>query len=78
MSDILDVAASSITDTTSWQETRSLEKLPDFLEKFSDHPESLSRAQKKNGMPHTIIVAGAGLRAADLTRYEIMPLLNLF
>ncbi|EGR49845.1 uncharacterized protein TRIREDRAFT_59248 [Trichoderma reesei QM6a] len=68
ISDILDVAASSITDTTSWQETRSLEKLPEFLEKFSEHPESLSRPQKKNGMPHTIIVAGAGLRAADLTR----------
>ncbi|KAL6871318.1 U3-90S pre-ribosomal complex subunit domain-containing protein [Trichoderma novae-zelandiae] len=64
----LALSASSITDTTSWQETRSLEKLPDFLEKFSDHPESLSRAQKKKGMPHTIIVAGAGLRAADLTR----------
>jgi protein CMS1 len=45
-----------------------LEKLPDFLEEFSEHPESLSRAQKKKGMPHTIIVAGAGLRAADLTR----------
>lgn len=76
ISDIRDVAASSITDTTSWQETRSLEKLPDFLEKFSEHPESLSRAQKKNGMPHTIIVAGAGLRAADLTRFDVLLSLN--
>ncbi|KAL6698511.1 U3-90S pre-ribosomal complex subunit domain-containing protein [Trichoderma pleuroticola] len=64
----LAISASSITDTTSWQENRSLEKLPEFLEKFSEHPESLARAQKKKGMPHTIVVAGAGLRAADLTR----------
>ncbi|KAK1252524.1 hypothetical protein MKX08_003711 [Trichoderma sp. CBMAI-0020] len=64
----LALSAASIKDTTSWQKTRSLDNLPGFLEEFSEHPESLSRAQKKNGMPHTIVVAGAGLRAADLTR----------
>ncbi|KAL6893354.1 U3-90S pre-ribosomal complex subunit domain-containing protein [Trichoderma evansii] len=64
----LALSAATIKDTTSWQKTRSLDNLPTFLEEFAEHPESLSRAQKKNGMPHTIVVAGAGLRAADLTR----------
>ncbi|KAL7919557.1 U3-90S pre-ribosomal complex subunit domain-containing protein [Trichoderma austrokoningii] len=64
----LALSAASIKDTTSWQQTRSLDNLPRFLQEFAEHPESLSRAQKKNGMPHTIVVAGAGLRAADLTR----------
>jgi hypothetical protein len=45
--------------------------LPDFLEKFTDEPERLSRASKKHGKPHTLIVAGAGLRAANLVRYVV-------
>jgi protein CMS1 len=60
--------ANAIHDTTSWQEPRILAKLPDFLEKFTKEPESLSKAPKKKGSPHTIIVAGAGLRAADVVR----------
>ncbi|RYP19000.1 hypothetical protein DL765_003583 [Monosporascus sp. GIB2] len=35
---------------------------------ISQHPERLGEAPKKNGSPHTIIVTGAGLRAADLVR----------
>jgi protein CMS1 len=64
----LTVSANSIRDTTSWQEPRTLEKLPDFIEMFAENPEDLSKAPKKNGAPHTLIVAGAGLRAADIVR----------
>ncbi|KAI9163460.1 Protein CMS1 [Paramyrothecium foliicola] len=64
----LTVSANSIQDTTSWQEARTLDKLPGFLENFTKDPESLHKASKKNGAPHTLIVAGAGLRAADVVR----------
>ncbi|GKT46021.1 protein CMS1 [Colletotrichum spaethianum] len=60
--------ANSIKDTTSWTEPRALEKLPEFLEKFAEKPERLGTAPEKKGAPHTIIVAGAGLRAADIVR----------
>lgn len=60
--------AGSITDTSSWQEQRVLTNLPDFLEQFSEDKEALSRSSKKPGSPHTLIVAGAGLRAADIVR----------
>ncbi|ENH71025.1 Protein cms1 [Fusarium oxysporum f. sp. cubense race 1] len=60
--------ANAIQDTTSWQESRTLDKFPDFLEKVSEDPEGLKKAPKKKGSPHTLIVAGAGLRAADIVR----------
>ncbi|KAF5970186.1 protein cms1 [Fusarium bulbicola] len=62
------VSANAIQDTTSWQESRTLDKFPDFLEKVSEDPEGLKKAPKKTGSPHTLIVAGAGLRAADIVR----------
>ncbi|KAH8171647.1 u3-containing 90S pre-ribosomal complex subunit domain-containing protein [Sarocladium implicatum] len=62
------ISANVIKDTTSWQEPRTTEKLPEFLEEFTEEPERLSRASKKHGKPHTLIVAGAGLRAANLVR----------
>ncbi|KAK0628699.1 U3-containing 90S pre-ribosomal complex subunit-domain containing protein [Bombardia bombarda] len=62
------VSANSIKDTTSWEKVRSLENLPEFLESFSEAPEQLDQSSKKPGSPHTIIVAGAGLRAADVVR----------
>ncbi|GKT66555.1 replication regulator [Colletotrichum tofieldiae] len=64
----LSISANSIKDATSWTEPRALEKLPEFLEKFAEKPERLSTAPEKKGAPHTIIVAGAGLRAADIVR----------
>ncbi|KAF7557051.1 hypothetical protein G7046_g6138 [Stylonectria norvegica] len=64
----LTLSAGSIQDTTSWKETRTLEKLPDFLEKVAESPESLARSSKKKGSPHTLIVTGAGLRAANIVR----------
>ncbi|KAF5026208.1 hypothetical protein F66182_1705 [Fusarium sp. NRRL 66182] len=62
------VSANAIQDTTSWQESRVLEKFPEFLESVSEDPEGLKKASKKKGAPHTLIVAGAGLRAADIVR----------
>ncbi|KAM4064997.1 u3-containing 90S pre-ribosomal complex subunit [Hirsutella rhossiliensis] len=64
----LTVPASCIRDTSSWQGNRTLEHLPSFLEAFAQDAESLKKAPKKNGSPHTLIVAGAGLRAADIVR----------
>ncbi|OTA87548.1 hypothetical protein M434DRAFT_136704 [Hypoxylon sp. CO27-5] len=63
----LDISPNYITDTTSFQKIRNLENLPEFLEHFAD-PKKLGEAPKENGSPHTIIVAGAGLRAANLVR----------
>ncbi|KAI1246585.1 csm1-like protein [Eutypa lata] len=62
------ISPNSIRDSTSFQEIRSLDNLPQFLEKHSETPERLGQAPKQNGSPHTIIVTGAGLRAADLVR----------
>lgn len=42
--------------------------MPEFVEKFAAKPELLSRADKTAGSPHTLIVAGAGLRSADIVR----------
>lgn len=48
--------------------------MPDFLEKFSaprrkkKKGPKLSDAPNEKGSPHSLVVAGAGLRAADLTR----------
>lgn len=63
----------AVQDTTSWTKPRSLDNLPEFLEKFSDNTTKLWSASKKNGSPHTIIVTAAGLRAADLARYSHAP-----
>lgn len=60
--------ATCITDTTSWDKPRTTDNLPAFLERFSSNPTKLWGASKKNGAPHTIIVAGAGQRAADVAR----------
>ena len=69
------VPASAIIDTTSWEESRSLDNLPSFLEKFAvrapgqnGKERSLQDAPKAKGSPHTLVVAGAGLRAANVTR----------
>ncbi|KAK4248832.1 U3-containing 90S pre-ribosomal complex subunit-domain containing protein [Corynascus novoguineensis] len=62
------ISANWIRDSTSWEKPRSLDNLPGFLESFSGEGEKLDEAPRKLGSPHTIIVAGAGLRAADLVR----------
>lgn len=64
----LHISANAVKDTTSWQKTRTLANLPDFLESFVKDPKELGEAPSKKGAPHTIIVTGAGLRAADIVR----------
>lgn len=66
----LHVPAGAIRDSSSFDKgPRSLENLPTFLEAFaSGGAAELGAAPKDKGAPHTIVVAGAGLRAADLTR----------
>ena len=46
-----------------------MENLPEFLETFAEDVKKLGEAPKPKGEPHTLIVASAGLRAADLVRY---------
>ena len=60
------IPARAVLDTTSWDRTRTTECLPAFLEHFGG--EDLSTAPGDKGSPHTLVVAGAALRAADLTR----------
>ncbi|KAJ5118628.1 Protein CMS1 [Penicillium atrosanguineum] len=55
-------------DTSSFTETRHLDKLPDFLKAFSPKGADLSKASEQKGTPHTLVIAGAGLRAADVVR----------
>ncbi|KAI3321488.1 U3-containing 90S pre-ribosomal complex subunit-domain containing protein [Xylariaceae sp. AK1471] len=64
----LDISPNAIKDSSSFSEPRTLENLPAFLEAHAESPKTLEDAPKENGSPHTIIVAGAGLRAADLVR----------
>nr|POE90128.1 protein cms1 [Quercus suber] len=64
----------AIKDTTSFEKNRTTADLPAYLELFSaprrkkKHGPTLSEAPDAKGSPHTLVVAGAGLRAADLTR----------
>lgn len=74
------ISANAVRDTTDFTKVRVKESLPDFLEEFAAGPDEkdekavekarkrLGDAPPKVGAPHTIIVAGAGLRAADLVR----------
>lgn len=60
----------AVRDTTSTSKPRTAEHLPDFLERFagSKRKKKLGQANPAKGSPHTLVIAGAGLRAADLVR----------
>ncbi|KAF2170316.1 hypothetical protein M409DRAFT_19138 [Zasmidium cellare ATCC 36951] len=67
------ISDKAIADTTSFDKQRTNDNLPAFLEKFAPSRikkkgAKLSDAPKEAGSPHTLVVAGAGLRAADLAR----------
>lgn len=59
-------------DTSSWERSRTLQDIPDFLDRYSSRAggkKSLSSVSKQSGSPHTLVMTSAGLRAADITRY---------
>ncbi|KAM3421204.1 hypothetical protein BST61_g1613 [Cercospora zeina] len=67
---------SSIADSTGFEKDRVTDNLPEFLEHFAvkksgkkgSKGDGVSWSPKEKGSPHTLVVTGAGLRAADLTR----------
>lgn len=71
------IGESSIKDTTSYSKDRVTENLADFVETCAGARGKKSKTKKGGGLcdapkdkgsPHTLVVTGAGLRAADLTR----------
>lgn len=68
--EVLTDADSAFLDTTSFSDSRTLDKLPGFLKTFSPKNADLSKASEKKGAPHTLVVSAAALRAADVVRYE--------
>ncbi|KAL8872497.1 MAG: hypothetical protein Q9174_001884 [Haloplaca sp. 1 TL-2023] len=66
-----DDTEAAILDTSEWSGGRRLHSLPDFLLYFLQRgkgPNSLESASSRPGEPHTLVVAAAALRAADLIR----------
>ncbi|RAL06415.1 uncharacterized protein BO80DRAFT_371244 [Aspergillus ibericus CBS 121593] len=65
----LSVPDSAFLDTSSFEQTRNLEQLPAFLKAFSPNKGAgLAKASEEKGTPHTLVVSGSGLRAADVVR----------
>ncbi|KAI4284135.1 MAG: hypothetical protein L6R38_001632 [Xanthoria sp. 2 TBL-2021] len=65
------VPESAIVDTSAWDQDRLAANLPDFLIQIAQqHGAStdLSQAPVKPGSPHTLVLTGAALRAAELSR----------
>ncbi|KAH7889769.1 U3-containing 90S pre-ribosomal complex subunit-domain containing protein [Phlebopus sp. FC_14] len=63
------IPETSIADTMLWTESRSLDRLVDFIIKVLPmlHKRLLQRS-KTNGSPTLLFIAGAALRVADVTR----------
>jgi protein CMS1 len=64
---------SAIIDTTIWSKPRTKDRLAGFLEQFAKtrrkkKGQTLSNAPTEKGHPHTLVIAGSALRAADLVR----------
>ncbi|KAJ5780976.1 hypothetical protein N7457_006136 [Penicillium paradoxum] len=64
----LSVPDSAFLDTSSFTSLRKLEQLPEFLKSFSPKGCDLSKSSAKTGTPHTLVISGAALRAADVVR----------
>lgn len=76
----LSVPTAAFVDSSSYEKDRTLENLADFLEDMAPITETgkpgskgkgkqiLHTAPEAKGAPHTIVVTGAGQRAADLVR----------
>ncbi|KAF9245503.1 hypothetical protein DTO027I6_8219 [Penicillium roqueforti] len=63
----LSIPDSAFLDTSSFTSSRKLEQLPEFLKSFSKGAD-LSKSSEKNGTPHTLVISGAAMRAADVVR----------
>ncbi|KXN82507.1 Protein cms1 [Leucoagaricus sp. SymC.cos] len=65
----LEIPDSSIADTTAWTGPRTLDQLVPFITKILPVLHTrLSQRSKTNGAPTLLFLAGAALRAADITR----------
>ncbi|KAH8703831.1 U3-containing 90S pre-ribosomal complex subunit-domain containing protein [Talaromyces proteolyticus] len=65
----MSVPVHAFLDTTSFHNSRTLAQLPEFLKAFDPNKgAALGEASEEKGSPHTLVVAAAGLRAADLVR----------
>ncbi|CAK7245268.1 MAG: Protein cms1 [Sporothrix thermara] len=76
----LGVPVSAFVDASSYDKDRTLDNLADFLEDMAPLTETgkpgskgkgkqiMQTAPEAKGAPHTIVVTGAGMRAADLVR----------
>ncbi|CAK7225240.1 Protein cms1 [Sporothrix curviconia] len=76
----LGVPAAAFVDASSYEKDRTLDNLADFLEDMAPVTETgrpgskgkgkqiMQTAPEAKGAPHTIVVTGAGMRAADLVR----------
>ncbi|CAK7224459.1 Protein cms1 [Sporothrix bragantina] len=76
----LSVPVSAFVDSSSYEKDRTLDNLADFLEDMAPLTETgkpgskgkgkqiMQTAPEQKGAPHTIVVTGAGMRAADLVR----------
>lgn len=65
----MSVPVQAFKDTTSFEQVRKLAQLPDYLKAYSPEKGArLGSASEEKGSPHTLVIASAGLRAADLVR----------
>ncbi|KAL9086254.1 MAG: hypothetical protein Q9159_004260 [Coniocarpon cinnabarinum] len=65
----LRIPQSAFADGTNWTGLRTCENLPSFLESTTNRSKAeLSKAPVEKGAPHTIVLCGAAIRAADVTR----------
>ena len=60
----------AFVNTSSFGRERKLDNLPAFLREYGLSKKGrLMGDTSVKGAPHTLVITGAGLRAADLTRY---------
>ena len=63
--------ARAIVDTTQWTKPRNVETLSEFMKVYAPRLNNLSIMPESNGSPYMLVITGAGLRAADITRYAL-------
>ncbi|BFZ55131.1 Protein cms1 [Savitreella phatthalungensis] len=61
------VRESFLIDTSSFTGTRSLDRICEFIEQYTER-EDVSSANKAPGTPHTLVISSSALRVADVVR----------